>query len=164
MINEGINAKEIRVISESGEQLGIMSSKEALELAGRKNLDLAMISPNGKPPVCKIMDYGKYKYEQARKEKEARKNQKTINVKEIRLRPGIGDNDLKTKANNAIKFLKKGDKVKVELRFRGRELGHKDIGRQVMMNFIEMLSEFGEPARPPKFEGNNMVTIIDPKK
>ncbi|WP_456299414.1 translation initiation factor IF-3 [Peptostreptococcus russellii] len=163
-MNEGINAKEIRVISESGEQLGIMSSKEALELAGRKNLDLAMISPNGKPPVCKIMDYGKYKYEQARKEKEARKNQKTINVKEIRLRPGIGDNDLKTKANNAIKFLKKGDKVKVELRFRGRELGHKDIGRQVMMNFIEMLSEFGEPARPPKFEGNNMVTIIDPKK
>lgn len=141
-----------------------MSSKEALELAGRKNLDLAMISPNGKPPVCKIMDYGKYKYEQARKEKEARKNQKTINVKEIRLRPSIGDNDLKTKANNAIKFLKKGDKVKVELRFRGRELGHKDIGRQVMMNFIEMLSEFGEPARPPKFEGNNMVTIIDPKK
>lgn len=141
-----------------------MSSKETLELAASKNLDLVMISPNGKPPVCKIMDYGKHKYEQSRKEKEAKKNQKTINVKEIRLRPGIGDNDLKTKANHAIKFLKKGDKVKVELRFRGRELGHKDIGREVMMNFIGMLSEFGEPAKPPKFEGNNMVTIIDPKK
>ena len=164
LINEEINAKEIRVISETGEQLGIMGSKQALEIAGRKNLDLAMISPNAKPPVCKIMDYGKYKYEQARKEKEAKKKQKTINVKEIRLRPAIGENDLKTKANQAVKFLKKGDKVKVELRFRGRELGHKDIGKEVMMSFIDMLSEFGEPGKPPKFEGNNMVTVIDPKK
>lgn len=141
-----------------------MTSKKSLELAGSKNLDLVEISPNAKPPVCKIMDYGKYKYEQSRKEKEAKKKQKTVNIKEVRLRPGIGDNDLKTKANQAAKFLQKGDKVKVELRFRGRELGHKDIGREVMNNFIELLSEFGEPAKPPKFEGNNMVAIIDPKK
>lgn len=163
-INEEINVKEVRLLSETGEQLGIMSSKQALEIASDKNLDLALISPNAEPPVCRIMDYGKYKYEQARKEKEAKKKQKTVNVKEVRLRPGIGDNDLKTKANQAAKFLQKGDKVKVELRFRGRELGHKDIGKEVMMNFIEMLKEFGEPTKAPKFEGNNMVAIIDPKK
>ncbi len=141
-----------------------MTSKSALELASSKNLDLAMISPNANPPVCRILDYGKFKYEQARKEKEAKKKQKIVNVKEIRLRPGIGDNDLKTKANQAIKFLQKGDKVKVELRFRGRELGHKDIGKEVMLKFIEMVNEFGEPSKPPKFEGNNMVANIDPKK
>ena len=133
-------------------------------MADKKNLDLAMISPNAEPPVCRIMDYGKFRYEQARKEKEAKKKQKVVVVKEVRLRPGIGDNDLKTKSNNAIKFLQKGDKVKVELRFRGRELGHKDIGKEVMMKFIELVSEFGEPNKAPKFEGNNMVVIIDPKK
>lgn len=163
-INEEINEKEVRVLSETGEQLGIMSSAEALSIANSKNLDLALISPNAEPPVCRIMDYGKHKYEQARKEKEAKKKQKTVNIKEVRLRPGIGDNDLKTKANQAGKFLQKGDKVKVELRFRGRELGHKDIGKEVMLQFIEMLKEFGEPAKAPKFEGNNMVVIIDPKK
>lgn len=133
-------------------------------MAAKKNLDLAVISPNAEPPVCRIMDYGKFRYEQARKEKEAKKKQKVVVVKEVRLRPGIGDNDLKTKSNNAIKFLQKGDKVKVELRFRGRELGHKDIGKEVMMKFIELVSEFGEPNKAPKFEGNNMVVIIDPKK
>lgn len=133
-------------------------------MAAKKNLDLAMISPNAEPPVCRIMDYGKFRYEQSRKEKEAKKKQKVVVVKEVRLRPGIGDNDLKTKSNNAIKFLQKGDKVKVELRFRGRELGHKDIGKEVMMKFIELVSEFGEPNKAPKFEGNNMVVIIDPKK
>ena len=133
-------------------------------MAAKKNLDLAMISRNAEPPVCRIMDYGKFRYEQARKEKEAKKKQKVVVVKEVRLRPGIGDNDLKTKSNNAIKFLQKGDKVKVELRFRGRELGHKDIGKEVMMKFIELVSEFGEPNKAPKFEGNNMVVIIDPKK
>ncbi len=141
-----------------------MPIKEAQAMANSKNLDLVQISPNANPSVCKIMDYGKYKYEQSRKEKEARKNQKTITVKEVRLRPGIEENDLNTKANNAIKFLKKGDKVKVELRFRGRELGHKDIGKQVMLKFIEIVKEFGEPTSNPKFEGNNMVVIIDPKK
>ena len=163
-LNDQIRDKELRILSETGEQLGIMSAKEALAIAASKDLDLVKISPNAKPPVCKIMDYGKYKYEQSRKEKEARKNQKTITVKEIRLRPGIEANDLNTKANNAIKFLKKGDKVKVELRFRGRELGHKDIGKEVMLKFIDIVKEFGEPTKAPAFEGNNMVVIIDPKK
>ncbi|MEE0451276.1 translation initiation factor IF-3 [Peptacetobacter sp.] len=163
-INEQIKEKEVRVISANGEQLGVMPTKEAQGLANNKNLDLVLISPNAKPPVCKIMDYGKYRYEQARKEKEAKKKQKTVNVKEVRLRPGIEQNDLNTKAKQAMKFLSKGDKVKVELRFRGRELGHKDLGKEVMLKFIEAVKEFGEPAKAPTFEGNNMVVIIDPKK
>ncbi len=141
-----------------------MPTKEAQAMANSKNLDLVQISPNANPPVCKIMDYGKFRYEQARKEKEAKKKQKTIVVKEVRLRPGIEQNDLNTKANNAIKFLTKGDKVKVELRFRGRELGHKDIGKEVMLKFLDIIKEFGEPTKAPTFEGNNMVVIIDPKK
>ena len=141
-----------------------MPTKEAQAMANSKNLDLVQISPNANPPVCKIMDYGKFRYEQARKEKEAKKKQKTIVVKEVRLRPGIEQNDLNTKANNAIKFLKKGDKFKVELRFRGRELGHKDIGKEVMLKFLDIIKEFGEPTKAPAFEGNNMVVIIDPKK
>nr|WP_330364685.1 translation initiation factor IF-3 [Clostridioides difficile] len=154
----------MRVLSPTGEQLGVMPTKEAQAMANSKNLDLVQISPNANPPVCKIMDYGKFRYEQARKEKEAKKKQKTIVVKEVRLRPGIEQNDLNTKANNAIKFLKKGDKVKVELRFRGRELGHKDIGKEVMLKFLDIIKEFGEPTKAPAFEGNNMVVIIDPKK
>ena len=141
-----------------------MSAKEAQTIANNKNLDLVMISPNANPPVCKIMDYGKYKYEQSRKEKESKKKQKVVNIKEVRLRPGIEANDLNTKANQAIKFLKKGDKLKVELRFRGRELGHKDIGKEVMLKFIDIVKEFGEPTKAPAFEGNNMVVMIDPKK
>ena len=141
-----------------------MSAKEAQTIANNKNLDLVMISPNANPPVCKIMDYGKYKYEQSRKEKESKKKQKVVNIKEVRLRPGIEANDLNTKANQAIKFLKKGDKVKVELRFRGRELGHKDIGKEVMLKFIDIVKEFGEPTKAPAFEGNNLVVMIDPKK
>ena len=141
-----------------------MSAKEAQTIDNNKNLDLVMISPNANPPVCKIMDYGKYKYEQSRKEKESKKKQKVVNIKEVRLRPGIEANDLNTKANQAIKFLKKGDKVKVELRFRGRELGHKDIGKEVMLKFIDIVKEFGEPTKAPAFEGNNMVVMIDPKK
>jgi translation initiation factor IF-3 len=141
-----------------------MSAKDAQMMANSKNLDLVKISPNANPPVCKIMDYGKYKYEQARKEKESKKKQKVVTVKEVRLRPGIEKNDLNTKANQAMKFLKKGDKVKVELRFRGRELGHKDLGKQVMLEFIDLVKEFGEPTKAPAFEGNNMVVMIDPKK
>ena len=141
-----------------------MSAKEAQTIANNKNLDLVMISPNANPPVCKIMDYGKYKYEQSRKEKESKKKQKVVNIKEVRLRPGIEANDLNNKANQAIKFLKKGDKVKVELRFRGREIGHKDIGKEVMLKFIDIVKEFGEPTKAPAFEGNNMVVMIDPKK
>nr|WP_330401908.1 translation initiation factor IF-3 [Clostridioides difficile] len=163
-MNEQIKDKEIRVLSPTGEQLGVMPTKEAQAMANSKNLDLVQISPNANPPVCKIMDYGKFRYEQARKEKEAKKKQKTIVVKEVRLRPGIEQNDLNTKTNNAIKFLKKGDKVKVELRFRGRELGHKDIGKEVMLKFLDIIKEFGEPTKAPAFEGNNMVVIIDPKK
>lgn len=136
-----------------------MSAKDAQMMANSKNLDLVKISPNANPPVCKIMDYGKYKYEQARKEKESKKKQKVVTVKEVRLRPGIEKNDLNTKANQAMKFLKKGDKVKVELRFRGRELGHKDLGKQVMLEFIDLVKEFGEPTKAPAFEGNNMVLI-----
>ena len=141
-----------------------MSAKDAQMMANSKNLDLVKISPNANPPVCKIMDYGKYKYEQARKEKESKKKQKVVTVKEVRLSPGIEKNDLNTKANQAMKFLKKGDKVKVELRFRGRELGHKDLGKQVMLEFIDLVKEFGEPTKAPAFEGNNMVVMIDPKK
>ncbi|GAA0710291.1 translation initiation factor IF-3 [Paraclostridium ghonii] len=141
-----------------------MSARDAQLIANEKNLDLVKMSPNANPPVCKIMDYGKYKYEQSRKEKESKKKQKVVTVKEVRLRPGIEQNDLSTKANQAMKFLKKGDKVKVELRFRGRELGHKDLGKQVMLKFIELVKEFGEPTKAPAFEGNNMVVMIDPKK
>ena len=129
-----------------------MSAKEAQTIANNKNLDLVMISPNANPPVCKIIDYGKYKYEQSRKEKESKKKQKVVNIKEVRLRPGIEANDLNTKANQAIKFLNKGDKVKVELRFRGRELGHKDIGKEVMLKFIDIVKEFGEPTKAPALE------------
>ncbi|KKY01304.1 translation initiation factor IF-3 [Paraclostridium benzoelyticum] len=141
-----------------------MSSRDAQLMANEKNLDLVKISPNANPPVCKLMDYGKYKYEQSRKEKESKKKQKVVIVKEVRLRPGIEENDLNTKANQAMKFLKKGDKVKVELRFRGRELGHKDLGKKVMLKFIDLVKEFGEPTKAPAFEGNNMVVMIDPKK
>ena len=141
-----------------------MSSRDAQLMANEKNLELVKISPNANPPVCKLMDYGKYKYEQSRKEKESKKKQKVVIVKEVRLRPGIEENDLNTKANQAMKFLKKGDKVKVELRFRGRELGHKDLGKKVMLKFIDLVKEFGEPTKAPAFEGNNMVVMIDPKK
>lgn len=164
LINEQIREREVRLLSSTGEQLGIVSGKDAFDKAVQENLDLVLISPGAKPPVCKIMDYGKHRYEQSRKEKEAKKKQKTVSVKEIRLRPGIEQNDLNTKAKQASKFLSKGDKVKVELRFRGRELGHKDIGKAVMLKFIGLLAEFGEPVRPPKFEGNNLVVMIDPKK
>lgn len=163
-INEQIRDKEVRLIGQEGEQLGIMSSREAQALANEKNLDLVKISPNANPPVCKIMDYGKYKYEVAKKEKESRKKQKVALVKEVRLRPAIEENDLKTKAKNAIKFLESGDKVKVAVRFRGRELGHKEIGYQVIKTFLDMVSDAGTPDKEPKFEGNSLVVILEPKK
>ena len=135
MINEQIRDKEVRVIGQDGEQLGIMSDKEAYLMAKNAELDLVKIAPGAKPPVCKIINYGKYRYEQARREKEAKKKQKTIDVKEIRLSPNIDTNDLNTKSNQARKFLSKGDKVKVTLRFRGREMAHKDVGREVLNAF-----------------------------
>ena len=139
MINERIRDKEVRLISQSGEQLGIMSSKEAMRLAREADLDLVKIAPTAKPPVCKIIDYGKYRYELARKEKEAKKKQRTMEVKEVRLSPNIDKNDLNTKANQARKFLSKGDKVKVTLRFRGREMAHVNYSKQILDSFCEIL-------------------------
>ena len=141
MINEQVRDREVRVISSNGEQLGIMSSKEAMKLAREAELDLVKIAPNAKPPVCKIIDYGKYRYELARKEKEAKKKQKTIDVKEVRLSPNIDKNDLNTKINQARKFLSKGDKVKVTLRFRGRELAHVNPSKVILEGFAEQLSD-----------------------
>ena len=139
MINEQIRDKEVRVIGEDGEQLGIMSAKDAMKLAREAELDLVKIAPTAKPPVCKIVDYGKYRYEQMRKEKEAKKKQKTIDIKEVRFSPNIDTNDLNTKINQARKFLSKGDKVKVSIRFRGRELAHTEIGIDILNNFAAQL-------------------------
>nr|WP_330400300.1 translation initiation factor IF-3 [Tepidibacter mesophilus] len=163
-MNEEIRDKEVRLLSQTGEQLGIVSAREAQIMANEANVDLVKISPNANPPVCKIMDYGKFKYEQSRKEKESKKKQKTVSLKEVRLRPSIEENDLNTKAKQAIKFLSKGDKVKVELRFRGRELGHKDAGLAVVNKFIDIVKEVGTPMNRPKFEGNRLVVTLDPKK
>lgn len=152
------------MIDEDGTQLGIMLLKDAQDLATSKNLDLVKISPNANPPVCKIMDFGKFKYEASKKDKESKKKQKVIIVKEVRLRPVIEDNDLKTKAKMAYKFLESGDKVKVAVRFRGRELGHKEIGVQVINSFIELVKDVGTPDKGPKLEGNNMILMIEPNK
>ena len=163
-MNEQIRDKELRIIDEDGSQLGLMSSKDALALAVQKNLDLVKISPNANPPVCKIMDLGKFKYEMAKKEKESKKKQKTVTIKEVRLRPSIEEHDLSTKAKMAYKFLEGGDKVKVSVRFRGRELGHKEIGVEVIKNFVELVKDVGTPDRLPRLEGNTMIVMLDPKK
>ena len=157
MINEQVRDREVRVISSNGEQLGIMSSKEAMKLAREAELDLVKIAPNAKPPVCKIIDYGKYRYELARKEKEAKKKQKTIDVKEVRLSPNIDKNDLNTKINQARKFLSKGDKVKVTLRFRGRELAHVNSSKGILEDFAQQLSDIAVVDKQPKFEGRSMI-------
>lgn len=162
-INEEIRDREVRLIAADGEQLGVVSGKRAQELAEESELDLVKIAPTAKPPVCKIMDYGKHKYEQAKKEKEARKKQKTVNLKEIRLTPVIEENDLKVKANRAIDFLKDEDKVKVSVRFRGREMGHTEAGRVVLERFAEMTSEYGVVENRPKLEGRNMIMFLNPK-
>lgn len=164
MINEQIRDKEVRVVSESGEQLGIMSSKEAMKLAREAELDLVKIAPNAKPPVCKIIDYGKYRYEMARKEKEAKKKQKVVEVKEIRLSPNIDTNDINTKMNNARKFLEKGDKVKVTLRFRGREMSHMSESRYILDDFAEGLKEVAAVDKPAKLEGKSLSLILSPKR
>ena len=163
MINEQIRDKEVRVISAEGEQLGVMSSRDALKLAEDAELDLVKIAPNAKPPVCKIIDYSKYKYELARKEKEARKKQQTVDVKEIRFSPNIDTNDLNTKINQARKFLSKGDKVKVNLRFRGRELAHVDSSKHILDEFAHALEDCANIDKPAKFEGRSMVMILSGK-
>ena len=163
MINEQIRDREVRVVSESGEQLGIMSAREAMKLAQEAELDLVKIAPTAKPPVCKIIDYGKYRYEQARKEKEAKKKQKTIDVKEVRLSPNIDKNDLNTKINQARKFLSKGDKVKVTLRFRGRELAHVNASKYILDDFAKALEDVATIDKKPKFEGRSMTMFLAPK-
>lgn len=159
-INEEIRDAQVRVISADGAQLGIMSAKEAFEMASDKGLDLVKISPNAEPPVCKIMDYGKYKFELAKREKENRKNQKIVNTKEIQLSPSIDTNDFNTKCNHAIKFLKNGDKVKVSVRFRGREISHSEIGETLLLRFAENVKEFGNMDKAPKLEGRNMTMFL----
>ena len=157
MINGQIRDKEVRVISEDGEQLGIMSSKDAMKLAREAELDLVKIAPKAQPPVCKIIDYGKYKYELARKEKEAKKKQKTVEVKEVRLSPNIDTNDLNTKMNNAKKFITKGNKVKVTLRFRGREMAHMQQSKHILDDFAEMLADVAVIEKPAKQEGRSCL-------
>ena len=164
MINEQIRDKEVRLIGEDGEMIGIVSAKEAQKLAREAELDLVKISPNAKPPVCKIIDYGKYKYEMARKEKEAKKKQKVIEIKEVRLSPNIEENDLKTKANSARKFLTKGDRVKVTLRFRGREMAHIQSSKHVLDDFAQLLSDVAVIDKAPKLEGRNMTMFLTEKK
>lgn len=164
MINEKIRDKEIRLIGQDGEQLGIMSSREAMKLAREADLDLVKIAPKAKPPVCKIIDYGKYRYEMARKEKEAKKKQRTMEVKEVRLSPNIDTNDLNTKANQARKFISKGDKVKVTLRFRGREMTHVNYSKQILDNFYEKLEDIAVVDKAPKMEGRSMVMFLSEKR
>ena len=162
LINEEIRHSEVRVIGDDGSQLGVMSSKDAKRIAAERDLDLVEIAPQGNPPVCKIMDYGKYKFEQSKREKEARKNQKVVDIKEIRFSPSIDDHDFQTKFNNAVKFLKAGDKVKVSVRFRGREMQHTSIGQQLLTKFSEQVKEYGTVDRMPKMEGRSMVMFVSP--
>ena len=164
MINEQIRDREVRLIGPDGEQIGVVSSREAQKIADEAGLDLVKIAPNAKPPVCKIIDYGKYRYELARKEKEAKKKQKTIDVKEVRLSPNIDKNDLNTKVNQARKFLSKGDKVKVTLRFRGRELAHVNSSKVILEEFAEQLSDVAVVDKQPKFEGRSMIMFLTEKR
>ena len=162
-INEEIRDKELRVIGAEGDQLGIMTSAAALALAEEKNLDLVKIAPNAVPPVCKIMDYGKFRFEQLKKEKEARKNQKVVEVKEIRMSPSIDTNDFNTKVKNAQKFLKDGNRVKVTVRFRGREMAHTSLGEQLLKQFGTDCDEIATVAKGAKLEGRNMSMFLSPK-
>lgn len=162
-INEEIRAREVRVITADGEQLGIMSGRAAQQLAVERHLDLVEIAPTAKPPVCKIMDYGKYRYEQQKREKEARKKQKTFDIKEVKLRPGIEDHDFNVKYKNAVRFLEDGDKVKVTIMFRGRELSHPELGEVLLNKMAQQLKEVAVVERVPKLEGKNMIMIVAPK-
>ena len=164
MINEQIRDREVRLVSESGEQLGIMSARDAYLKAQEAGLDLVKIAPMAKPPVCKIIDYGKYRYEMARKEKEARKKQKTVEIKEVRLSPNIDTNDLNTKVGAARKFISKGDKVKVTLRFRGREMAHMNSSKHILDEFAESLSDIAVIEKAPKVEGRTMTIVLAAKK
>ena len=164
MINEQIRDREVRLIGEHGEQLGIMSARDAYKLAQEAELDLVKVAPTAKPPVCKIVDYGKYRYEQARREKEAKKKQKTIEVKEVRLSPNIDTNDLNTKQNNSRKFLEKGNRVKISLRFRGREMAHMSASKHILDEFAEGLSDIAVVEKPAKLEGRSLSMILAEKR
>ena len=164
MINEQIRDKEIRLLGENADQLGIMSAKEAFKMAKEAELDLVKIAPTAKPPVCKIIDYGKYRYELARKEKEAKKKQKTVEIKEVRLSPNIEANDLNTKVNMAKKFIAKGDKVKVTLRFRGREMAHMQSSKHILDDFAEALADIAVIEKPAKLEGKSIMMVLTEKK
>ena len=164
MINEQIRDREVRVIGEEGQQLGVMPPKEAMKLAKEANVDLVKIAPSANPPVCKLVNYGKYRYELARKEKEAKKKQKTIDVKEVRLSPNIDTNDLNTKVNAARKFLSKGDRVKVTLRFRGREMAHMASSKHVLDDFAEQLADVATVEKAPKVEGRSMTMFLTEKR
>ena len=163
MINEQVRDREVRLIDENGEQLGIMSSREAQKLADERKLDLVKIAPTAKPPVCRIMDYGKYKFDQTKKEKEARKKQKTVDIKELRLSPSIDTHDVQVKVKKAIEFLKNGDKVKISIRFRGREIGHSKSSLVILENFAKDVEEYGIIDKAPKMEAKSLVMFLAPK-
>ncbi len=163
LINDEIKEKEVRVIDSDGSQLGILPLADAKAKADAKNLDLVLIAPQAKPPACKIMDYGKYKFEQGKREKEARKNQRIVNIKEVRITPSIDVHDFNTKVNQTIKFLKSGDKVKVTVRFRGRELHHTQLGMDLLTKFAEAITEAGNVEKAAKLEGRNMSMVVAPK-
>ncbi|MHB8917956.1 MAG: translation initiation factor IF-3 [Desulfocucumaceae bacterium] len=162
-INEEIRVREVRLVDSDGNQLGIMSARDALKIAEERQLDLVEIAPQAKPPVCRVMDFGKYKYEQSKKEKEARKRQKIVELKEIKMRPNIEDHDFLVKAKNAVRFLKDGDKVKATVIFRGREIVHTQLGRVLLVRMAEELKDLGNVEKQPKLEGKNMIMIISPK-
>ena len=163
-MNDGIRAREVRVIGDDNQQLGIMPIRDAIRLAGERELDLVNVAPTARPPVCRIMDYGKFKYEQSKKEKEARKNQKVILLKEVRMTPNIEDHDFQVKLKNVVKFLQEGDKVKISVRFRGREITHSSIGQQLLIKLAEQASEHGLVERMPKLEGRSMIMILSPRQ
>ena len=163
-INEEITDAEVRLIDEDGTQLGIMSSEEAMKIAIEKEVDLVKIAGNSKPPVCKIMDYGKYRYEQTKREKEVRRHQHIVEIKEIRMSPSIGINDFNVKLRNGQKFLKEGDRLKVTIRFRGREMAHTDIGEKLLLKFAEECAEFGNVDKNPKLDGRHMSLFLTPKQ
>jgi len=163
-INEEITDNEVRMIDEDGTQLGIMPIAEAMQIAVQKDLDLVKIAPTSAPPVCKIMDYGKYRYEQAKKIKEVRRHQHVVEVKEIRMSPSIGENDFQTKLRNGLKFLKEGDRLKITVRFRGREMAHTDIGEKLLTRFSEECAECGTVDKNPKLDGRHMSMFLTPKQ
>ncbi|HHX96175.1 MAG TPA: translation initiation factor IF-3 [Clostridia bacterium] len=162
-VNEKIRCREVRLVSEDGEQLGIMPPREAMEIARGRGLDLVEVAPHSKPPVCKIMDIGKYKYEQSKREREARKKQRVINVKEIKLRPNIEKHDFLVKTRHTIRFLKGGDKVKVTIMFRGREVSHPELGRELLEKVVDVVGDYAVVEKHPKLEGRNMTMFLSPK-